>query len=154
MTNEEIKHEILALLDGIKRQGVEETIDYLKDSDFSRVGCHSHHKYFGGLARHSLETCRYALDNMEDEPRESVILSSLLHDICTSHSKASRDFTGHGRRSVKILKYICHLKLTHDERNAILLHMRGRAPQMKTNSLARLVFRADKESAAGYAKLK
>jgi CTP:molybdopterin cytidylyltransferase MocA len=45
------------------------------------------------------------------------------------------------------------LNLTSDEREAILLHMHGDAPQMQTNSLARLVWKADKVSAAGKAKL-
>ena len=153
MTNQEIKQEILDLLGGIEREGIKETIDYLNDSDFFRTGCHSHHMYFGGLARHSLEACHYALNHNQSEPRESVIISSLLHDTCTSHSRATYGIRGHGSRSVKILERICHLNLTSDEREAILLHMHGDAPQMQTNSLARLVWKADKVSAAGKAKL-
>lgn len=153
MTNQEIKQEILDLLGGIEREGIKETIDYLNDSDFFRTGCHSHHRYFGGLARHSLEACHYALNHIQSEPRESVIISSLLHDTCTSHSRATYGIRRHGSHSVKILERICHLNLTSDEREAILLHMHGNAPQMQTNSLARLVWKADKVSAAGKAKL-
>lgn len=125
MTNQEIKQEILNLLGGIEREGIKETIDYLNDSDLFRTGCHSHHRYFGGLARHSLEAYHYALSHIQGEPRESVILSSLLHDTCTSHHGIRR----HGSRSVKILERICHLRLTSDERDAILLHMHGDAPK-------------------------
>ena len=143
-----IKSEIIALLRETGREGINGTIDYLLQSDFFSRGCHSHHRWTGGLAQHSLEACRYALSHCGDLPRESVIIGTLLHDICTAHSALSYGIHGHGRRSVAVLGRVCQLRLTPSEREAILLHMHGDAPQMATNPLARIVFKADKVSAA------
>lgn len=148
MTRSEIKSEILTLLEGTRREGIASTIDYLIQSDYFATGCHTHHRWAGGLAQHSLEACRYALSNCGSLPRESVVLGSLLHDVCTAHSPLSRGIHGHGRRSVAVLERVCGLTLLPAEREAILLHMHGDARQMTTNPLARLVFKADKVSAA------
>lgn len=148
MTQTSIQSEILSLLRKTGRDGINGTIDYLLQSDFFSRGCHSHHRWTGGLAQHSLEACRYALSHCGSLPRESVILGTLLHDICTAHSSLSYGIHGHGRRSVAVLGRICHLRLLSSEREAILLHMHGDAPQMAANPLARIVYKADKESAA------
>ena len=148
MTPNSIQSEILSLLRETGREGINGTIDYLLQSDFFSRGCHTHHRWTGGLAQHSLEACRYALSHCGDLPRESVIIGTLLHDICTAHSSLSYGIHGHGRRSVEVLGSVCHLGLTSSEHEAILLHMHGDAPQMATNPLARIVFKADKESAA------
>ncbi len=145
----ELQTELLRRLQSTGREGMTETIAYLKDSDYFSVGCHRHHRYAGGLARHSLETCDYALRNRGELPEDSVIIATLLHDVCTAHSSAARHIHGHGRRSIQILREICHLQLTQEEREAILLHMHPDAAAMRTNPLARLVCRADKLSAAG-----
>ena len=147
--NTEIQTELLRLLQSTGREGMTETIAYLKGSDYFSVGCHGHHKYAGGLALHSLEACDYALAKHGELPEDSVIIATLLHDICTAHSNAARHIHGHGCRSIQILREICHLKLTQEEREAILLHMHPEAAAMRTNPLARLVYRADKLSAAG-----
>jgi len=148
MTRNEIQTQILSLLESTQREGISRTIDYLLRSDYFATGCHSHHRWTGGLAQHSLEACRYALSNCGELPRESVILGTLLHDICTAHSPLSSEIHGHGRRSVAVLEKVCGLTLLPAEREAILLHMHGDARQMTTNPLARLVFKADKVSAA------
>ena len=149
MTHQQIRSAIISLLNGTGRDGITTTVDYLlHQSDFFRRGCHTHHHWSGGLAQHSLEACRYALAHRGDLPRESVILASLLHDICTAHSPLSYGIRGHGRRSVDILENVCHLCLTPAERDAIRLHMHRDASEMATNPLARLVWKADKESAA------
>ena len=148
MTRNEIQSEILTLLEGTQREGIAQTISYLLRSDYFNVGCHSHHRWTGGLAQHSLEACRYALSRRGDLPRESVVLGALLHDICTAHSPLSRGIRGHGRRSVTVLERVCGLNLLPSERDAIRLHMHGDAREMATNPLARLVFKADKVSAA------
>ena len=148
MNTTAIQSEILSLLRETGREGISGTIDYLLQSDFFSRGCHTHHRWTGGLAQHSLEACRYALSHCGDLPRESVIVGTLLHDICTAHSPLSYGIHGHGRRSVAVLGRVCQLRLTPSEREAILLHMHGDAPQMATNPLARIVFKADKVSAA------
>ena len=154
MSTSEIQTELLTRLQSTGREGMTETIAYIKGSDYFSVGCHRHHKYAGGLARHSLETCDYALKNRGELPEDSVIIAALLHDICTAHSGAARHIHGHGRRSIQILREICHLKLKQEEREAILLHMHPEAAIMRTNPLARLVCRADKLSAAGLVRMK
>lgn len=153
MDNKQIQEEIIRHLLDTGREGVKETVDYLLHSTFFKTGCHHHHHYAGGLARHSLETCRWALAHSAGLPSDSVILGTLLHDVCTAKSPLAGWVKGHGRRSVCILEQICHLSLTPEERESILLHMHGRASQMKTNPLARLVWKADKVSASGAAPL-
>ena len=152
-TRQQIQDEIIRLLLGTGREGIRETVDYLRGSDFFKARCHTHHHYEGGLAHHSLETCRWALRHAAGIPADSVILGTLLHDVCTSWSPRARHIKGHGRRSVTILERLCNLSLTPEEKDSILLHMHGNAPQMRTNALARLVWKADKVSAAGFAPL-
>ena len=154
MKNEEIRQNIISLLRSTGRQGIEATIAYLERSNYFRARCHSHHRHFGGLARHSLEACGYALANAGDIPAGSVIIATLLHDVCTSRAHDTDWIQGHGRRSVQILETICGLNLNRDEREAILLHMHGGASQMKTNRLAALVNRADHVSAGGHWRLR
>ena len=153
MTRQQIQDEIVDLLLGTGREGIRETVDYLLGSTFFKAHCHSHHHFDGGLARHSLETCRWALRHCAGIPRDSVILGTLLHDVCTSWSPRARRIRGHGRRSVTILERLCHLSLTPEEKDSILLHMHGSDPRVRTSPLARLVWKADKVSAAGFAPL-
>ena len=140
---------IESLLLGTGREGVDRVVGYLRDSNFYTARCHTHHRFEGGLAAHSLEACRHALANAGGIPRDSVILGTLLHDVCTARSEAAAGIGGHGRRSVRILSDVCGLRLSGEESDAIRLHMHGHAPQMQTNPLARLVWRADKASAGG-----
>ena len=153
MKEEQIKAEILSKLRATGRPGIENVIEYLNGSDFFRAGCHSHHHYTGGLAKHSLEACRFALDNRGNLPEDSVVIAALLHDLGTSHGPAARGIHGHGRRSVGILGRVCHFHLTDEEFEAIKLHMHGDAREMRTNPLARLVNRADHRSAGGHVRL-
>lgn len=55
---------------------------------------------------------------------------------------------------MRILEDVCHLPLTGEEREAILLHMHKEALFLKGNPLARLVWLADKTSAAGRVPLR
>ena len=147
MTSQQISTEIQSLLRSTGRSGIERVIDYIGNSDFLTAGCHTHHRYTGGLARHSLEACRYALEHRGNLSESSVIIGSLLQDLCTSHSPEARGIHGHGRRSVGILGRVCRFHLNRDEYEAIKLHMHGDAREMDTNPLARLVWKADKMSA-------
>lgn len=153
MTEQQIHDEIISLLRSTGRRGIESVITYLHCSDFFTARCHHHHCFAGGLAQHSLETCRYALANRGDLPEDGVVIGSLLHDIGTSHSPQAAGISGHGRRSVGIIGSVCHFRLTRDEFEAIKLHMHGDAREMATNALARLVFKADKLSARGQVSL-
>ena len=153
MTKEQIKEEIISRLRSTSRPGIENVIEYLNGSNFFSAGCHSHHHYTGGLAKHSLEACRYALSNRGDIPEDSVVIAALLHDLGTSHSPAAMGIRGHGRRSVGILGRVCHFHLTREEFQAIKLHMHRDAPEMATNPLARLVNLSDHRSAGGRVRL-
>lgn len=143
-----IQTELLTRLQSTGREGMTETIAYLKGSDYYFVGYHRHRRYAGGLAGHSLEACDYALRNRGERPKDSVIISALLHDVCSAHSGAAQHIHKHRRHSIHSLREICHLQLTQEEREAILLHMHPEAAAMRTNPLARLVCRADKLNAA------
>ena len=153
MTERQVKQETLHLLRSTNREGIEGVICYLNGSDFFRAHCHSHHREAGGLAQHSLEACQFALAHSNGLPRDSVIIGTLLHDLCSSHRHDTHGIRGHGCRSVGILRDICGLKLSKEESDAIRLHMHGRAPEMRTNRLARLVWLADKVSAGNWVRL-
>jgi len=154
MNIQQIREEILGLLRGTGREGIGQTIDYILGSTYFTARCHTHHHFEGGLARHSLEACRWALSHRGDVPADSVVIATLLHDLCTARSPRSSHIGGHGRRSVRILEEVCHLRLTSEEREAIRLHMHKEALTLKGNPLARIVWLSDKTSAAGLIPLR
>ena len=124
------RQEIIALLRSTGRKGVEAVLNYLDGVGFYMApsSVDRHHNWRGGLAQHSLETCRLALADMGNLPRESVIIAALLHDICKAsrlyygtdgriHYRSTR-IKGHGYRSVVLLERE-GLELTAEERLAI-----------------------------------
>lgn len=93
------KEEFIQLLRSTGRDGVDDLIDYLDDGRnhfFTAPASVNHHlNSDGGLLQHSLNVCHAALklrelaiaERPELEPylnRSSVIIASLLHDICKS----------------------------------------------------------------------
>ena len=76
---------------------------------------------------------------------ENVI--SLLEN---SNIHGYRDIDGHGGRSARILKDVCHLELTTDECNAISYHMWKKHKRPVRSKLELAVFDADKSSAKRY----
>lgn len=134
------KAEIIELLESSGRSGMEKVIDYLENTtDFFYIpSClhrHGrHHHWRGGLAQHSLGVCRKALAENSGSPRESVIISALLHDICKAdqyrldgkgglirHWKP-RGQKGHGSRSIWLINSL-GVRLTDQEFFAIRYHM-------------------------------
>lgn len=152
------KEEFLQLLRSCKREGMEDVISDLEDQGFfdapASAGHHLNIK--GGLVLHSLNTCKAALQVWEgmkkleptlerEVPRESVILASLLHDVCKSdvyqpttkrkknamgvwedvpgYNVSYKNFPmGHGEKSVVLL--LCSgLEMTDAEMLAIRWHM-------------------------------
>lgn len=84
------------LLLSINREGIQELLEFIKKSDFftapASTRFHSCHK--GGLLEHSLNVCECLLNKLYNPVwgeylngvgRESLILVSLLHDICKSY---------------------------------------------------------------------
>ena len=152
------KEEFNELLRSTGRDGVEDVIADLEDMGFYEAPASAGHHLntAGGLVLHSLNTCKAALAVYEAmqplEPtlanevkRESVILASLLHDVCKSdiyertvkrrktrlgtwedsegYKVTYKNFPmGHGEKSV-ILLLCSGLDLQDDEMLAIRLHM-------------------------------
>ena len=152
------KEEFLELLRSTERDGVENVIADLEELGFFAAPASAGHhlNVEGGLVRHSLNTCKAALAVWEAmkplEPsvekevgRDSVIIASLLHDVCKSdiykrsvkkrknalgqwedaegYKITYKNFPmGHGEKSV-ILLLCSGLELSDDEMLAIRWHM-------------------------------
>lgn len=146
----ENKERFISLLTSVKRDGIKDLLKWLEESDFYEAPASTrfHGSYKGGLLQHSL--------NVYDElkrllsvypeiqvPEESVIISTLLHDLCKANlyvvEKKNRKvdgkwetydgyslcekfcFGGHGSKSVFLAQHF--IKLTPDEAVAINSHM-------------------------------
>lgn len=151
------KEEFLELLRSTNRDGVEDTIEYLEQEGFFTAPASStkHLCTEGGLVKHSLNTCKVALmiwEHMQElspslhneVSRESVIIASLLHDVCKTdiyfrsvrkrkvlgewedvegYKISYKNFPfGHGEKSV-VLLLCAGLTLYDDEMMAIRWHM-------------------------------
>lgn len=153
-----MKEEFLQLLRSTEREGIEDLIEALEEMGFFTAPASANHhlNIEGGLLEHSLNTCKAALAIYEglkpldasiekEVRRDSIILSSLLHDVCKSdiykrsvkkrknnvgqwedvegYSVSYKNFPmGHGEKSVILL--LCNgLSLYDDEMLAIRWHM-------------------------------
>lgn len=158
MDIKEIKEEFVELLRSTGRDGVEDLLEGLEEMGFftAPASANYHLNTEGGLVQHSLNTCKAALMVWEGmktlEPglerevgRDSVIISSLLHDVCKSdiyfrsvkkrknvlgqwedsegYKVSYKNFPmGHGEKSVILL--LCNgLEMSDDEMLAIRWHM-------------------------------
>ncbi|MFV0275184.1 MAG: HD domain-containing protein [Bacilli bacterium] len=145
-----MKEKYINLLKSTKRENIESLISYLEnETDFFKAPASSrfHGNYEGGLLEHSLNVyTRLSLLNKIEEKKlseESIIISSLLHDICKVNMyvvelrntknecgewikvpffKAfDKSPYGHGEKSVReIEKFI---KISEEEAYAIRWHM-------------------------------
>ena len=92
MTRQE---KILELLDKTDRQGIDEVMEWLKDSGFflAPASTNFHGNYEGGLAEHSLNVYEAAMrlratalslnPSLEEHLTEdSIAIATLLHDVC------------------------------------------------------------------------
>ena len=128
------RDEIITLLNSTHRPGMDKIIAYLDNSGYFTAPSSKdrHHNWSGGLAQHCLGVCKVALHNYPHLPKESIIISSLLHDLCKARQfavdKRGRIYErrlhihGHGRRSVWLIEHT-RFHLTGEERTAILSHM-------------------------------
>ena len=157
LTKEQIeynKKEVIELLRSTKREGIEGLLKVMEEGGYYTAKCHSHHHYAGGLMIHSLSACRIALSKDSGLSRDSIILCTLLHDLCDV--KGHTEFCGHGERSMNIA-IASGLDLTPGEKCAIRCHMRKeyKIPHIWNDVLAlpenkalyRLVYDADKSGA-------
>ena len=138
--------------DNIKRDGSEELLKWLQESDFftAPASTRFHGSYEGGLLEHSLNVYNslvrlVTLAGVSDQySAETIAIVSLLHDICkvnfyktgTRNVKENGMWTqkkvyeidekfpcGHGEKSVIILQNFMHLM--PEEIMAIRAHMGG-----------------------------
>lgn len=91
------KKEFMDLLKKTGRQGVDEVIENLEDLGFfiAPASTNFHSNYREGMLQHSVKVCRVGLmlreqmihmnPDLDDLlPFDSVILATLLHDVCKS----------------------------------------------------------------------
>ena len=160
LTKEQIsynKKKVIELLRSTNRKGVEELLKVMEECGYYSARCHSHHHYTGGLMLHSLTACSIALAKNRGLSRDSIILCTLLHDLC--NITGYPEIRGHGERSMQIA-LVSGLDLTQGEKCAIRCHMRKeyRVPHSWDDVLAipankalyRLVYEADKKSCSRY----
>ena len=88
-----MKEEFLELLKKVKREGIEDLINFLEKSDFFKAPASTrfHGDYEQGLVEHSLDVYKILKHKVEncikpiDIPEESIIIIGLLHDICKTN---------------------------------------------------------------------
>lgn len=132
----------------IKREGIEELLDWLETTDFYTAPASTkyHGAYPGGLVEHSLNVYRRLTAKQSDMPagtkNETIALTALLHDICkvNTYEQTGTIYTdfeqnaytyayknefpiGHGEKSVILIQR--HMRLTEEEITAISWHMGG-----------------------------
>ena len=169
-----IQEEVIKLLKSTGRENIDKVISWMKENHFfeAPASVKFHNNFAGGLAKHSLDVYREASElNKEIKlPQSSVIICSLLHDICkadqyyiNSEGKPIKNEEtcqkGHGRRSMFILKRKCQLPLNYDEEMAVWWHMgeyekcKNHYPKeyeiSKTIALCSLIQKADGIAAHG-----
>lgn len=167
------KERIISLLKSVNREGMNNVLKYLDDNNFYDIpsSLSRHHNWEGGLAQHCLGVYDRLNKTGESLPQDSVIIVSLLHDICKAgkiyrnegesewHQRNEEDLQipGHGNRSVKILEDLCGLELSDQEKNAIRWHMGGYNLSKeeirdyyrnKNSDLWRLLYNADRYDAS------
>lgn len=134
----------IALLGSIQRTGIRDLIDYLNESDFFEAPASTkfHGASPGALLTHSLNTYEIFKHKVEyykgqlyvkniDISRDSIIICSLLHDLCKigvyyeydGQIKYDRDKIrqGHAKRSLEIINKF--IQLTEQEKLIIKYHM-------------------------------
>ena len=146
-----MKEQFLAILKTVKREGIEELIDFMEKTDFfvAPASTRFHGNYDGGLVEHSIKVYEILKHKVETniEPikvsEESIIIIGLLHDICKAnfykidYRNAKNalgvwekvpyytvDDTipyGHGEKSVMMITE--YMKLTPEEKYCIRWHM-------------------------------
>ena len=154
----EYKEEFISLLKSTGRDGIDDVIEEIDRLGFFTAPASAGHHLNteGGLVVHSLNTCKAALalweamkplePSLETEvKRESIIIASLLHDVCKAdiykrtvkkgknkpgqwedsegYKVSYKDFPmGHGEKSLVVV-LLSGLELYDDEMLAIRWHM-------------------------------
>ena len=154
MTPDVAKEKIVSLLGEVKRDGIDNLIKFIKESDYlTDATCYSHHKGRYGLMYHSLEVLDTMLGaDTKGFARDSLILVGLCHDLGKARKNGRHLGRGHHpSRSLYILKQ-CGVQLSDLERDAIGYHhpksVKAYASAV-TNPLQRLLHQGDCTSTGG-----
>lgn len=142
----------------IKRNGSQDLLEYIKNSDFFTAPASSkyHLNIEGGLCKHSLNVFHHInRENLKKYSDETIAVVTLLHDLCkiNFYKKYLRNVKvdnqwkqveeykinellpyGHGEKSVYIIQKF--MKLTTEEALAIRFHMGVRDDDYGTSSRA------------------
>ena len=128
------KERFLSILSKVKREGIDELIEWLENSSFfiDPASTKYHDAFEGGLLKHSLEVydnyCKLTGTGSDDE---TAIIACLLHDVCKigTYQKIDTGYTykqttlpfGHGDKSVLMIREF--IQLTVEEILMIRWHM-------------------------------
>lgn len=142
---EEMKQEFITLLKSTNRAGIDDLINWLETkSDFftAPASCYYHGSHPGGLLAHSLNVYKAAKQiqmmasnlalpekNVMSIPEESIILCTLLHDLCKTNMYSETvkfykdDQAAYGQQWKKYQSYEIkdNFPLGHGEKSVIML---------------------------------
>lgn len=146
-----MKEQFINLLKTVKRDGINDVINFLEKSDFFKAPASTrfHGSYEGGLVEHSMKVYEILSQKVKNASidisvsEETLIIVALLHDICKSnfykvdYRNAKNSFGewekvpyytiddtipyGHGEKSVMMITE--YMKLTNEEKYSIRWHM-------------------------------
>ena len=144
-----MKEEFIELLKSVKREGMENLLNFLEKSDFytAPASTRFHGNFEGGLVEHSMKVYEIFSKKIKehglDVNEDTIKITALLHDICkTNYYKVDYRNAknalgvwekvpyylvedtipyGHGEKSVMMLTE--YIKLTNEEKYAIRWHM-------------------------------
>lgn len=158
-----MKQRCLELLREIKREGIEDLIKFLENSDFftAPASTRFHGDYEGGLLEHSLKVYDLLCEKVKNAsieinvPEDTLKIVAILHDICKvnfykiDYRNAKNALGvwekvpyytvedtipyGHGEKSVMMITE--YMKLTVEEKYAIRWHMGFSEPKESYNTL-------------------
>ena len=158
-----MKEKYLELLKTVKREGIEELIDFKEKTDFFRAPASTRFNgdHEGGLVEHSLKVYEILKHKVEtniekiEVKDETIIIVALLHDLCKAnfykidYRNAKNalgvwekvpyytvDDTipyGHGEKSVMMITE--YMKLTPEEKYSIRWHMGYTEPKELYNTI-------------------
>ena len=158
-----MEEKFIELLKSTNREGIEDLIDFLKKTDFftAPASTRFHGSFEKGLLEHSMKVYEILKEKVKTSiipinvPDESIIIISLLHDICkanyykTDYRNAKNELGvwekvpyytvddtipyGHGEKSVMMITE--YIKLTPEEKYAIRWHMGYTEPKELYNTI-------------------
>ena len=158
-----MKEQFLELLKQVKREGINELIEFIEKTDFftAPASTRFHGSFEGGLLEHSMKVYEILKHKVKNSlldlnvSDDTLIIIALLHDICkvnfykVDYRNAKNEagvwekvpyYTvedtipyGHGEKSVMMITE--YIKLTNEEKYAIRWHMGYTEPKELYNTI-------------------